>query len=75
MNVGEYNTLDLVKDNTKKKNVHICLKYCTKTAQMCLIGLLIHFQVHNWALSSNNNMPVSDTRCEWRRRAVSMVVT
>jgi hypothetical protein len=23
---------------------------------MCLIGLLIHFQVHNWALSSNNSM-------------------
>ena len=36
--------------------LHFCSKCCIKTAQMCLIGLLIHFQVHNCALSSNNSM-------------------
>ena len=98
MNVGEYNTLDLVKDNAmyffvpsslkcKRKAImyysspgtikilvtrwqqcmckvldwsneplYFCSNCCIKTAQMCLIGLLITFQVHNCALSSNNSM-------------------
>ena len=95
INVGEYNTLDQVKDNTNNKTcvfnffsssslkckrkaimyystrwqqcmctvldwsndpLHICSKYCIKTAQMCLICLLITFHVQNCAVSSNNSM-------------------
>ena len=103
-NVGERNTIDLVKDNTKKKttfllyffvpslkckrkaimyysspgaiyilttrnqqcmckvlnwssvSLHICSKCCIKTAQMCLICLLLTCHVQNCALSSNNSM-------------------
>ena len=36
--------------------LHYCSKCYIKSAQMCLIGFLIHFQVHDCALSSNNSM-------------------
>ena len=104
-NVGKNNTINMVKDNTKKKPTVLlyffdpssfkckrkskmyysspgaiyilatrwqqcmckvldwsnepllfCYKCCIKTAQMCLICLLITFHVQNYALSSNNSM-------------------
>jgi hypothetical protein len=46
------------------KPLHYCSKCCIKSAQMCLIGLLIHFQVQNCALSSKNNMVFFHCYCK-----------
>jgi hypothetical protein len=43
MNVGEYNTLDLVKDNYKDKNLHFCI-FCTINFEMQEEGHYVLFQ-------------------------------
>jgi hypothetical protein len=44
MNVGEYNTKDLVKDNTKKKNNVILYFFCTIIFKMQEKGHHVLFQ-------------------------------